>query len=192
MASFICMQVIRNLVAPAEAMGAVLGARLAHLKVLTALWTGQGGPAKALSRALDMDDPAVLVDMLSAAQPRLHVHVSLELATDLAPAVLQLLDSEYEDYLLVGLAAAQAIVKGAGPVLRDTAEAVSYQQGYFRQGGVDVHLEEKQERCAAVAEGLAALLPRLEALTAGKGRSAQLATRVHRSLLRVLGTPDAL
>ena len=181
-------EVIRALVAPADAMCQVLHARLSHLKVLAALWTGGGGPAKALQRALDTDDPAVLVDLLGVTHARLHVHVSLELATDLASAAQQLLDSEYEDYLLVGLSAAQAILKGVGPVLRSTAEAVSYQQSFFRQGGVDVHLEEKQERCAAVAEALAALQPRLEALASAKGRSAQLATRVHRSLLRALGT----
>ena len=181
-------EVIRALVAPADAMSQVLHARLSHLKVLAALWTGGGGPAKALQRALDTDDPAVLVDLLGATHARLHVHVSLDLATDLASAVQQLLDSEYEDYLLVGLSATQAILKGVCPVLRGTAEAVSYQQSFFRQGGVDIHLEEKQERCAAVAEALAALQPRLEALASAKGRSAQLATRVHRSLLRALGT----
>ena len=33
-----------------------LSARLAHLKVVAALWSGGGGPAKAVLHALDMDD----------------------------------------------------------------------------------------------------------------------------------------
>lgn len=179
-------EVIRQLLAPSEAMAKVLSARLSHLRIVAKLWGGGGGPARALLHALDMDDPAVLVDLLGAAQPRLHTHVTLELATDLAPAIHSLLDSEYEDYVLGGLSAAASILKAVGPVVRDTAEAAQYNGG-FRPGAVDVHLEEKQDRCAALAESLAQLLPRLEGIASGKGRSAQLAARVLKSLNRVLG-----
>ena len=59
------------------------------------MWTSSG-PARALMHALDMDDSAVLVDVLAASQPKLHTHVGVELAVDLLPAVAQLIESEYE------------------------------------------------------------------------------------------------
>jgi len=181
-------EVLRSLVAPTEAMGAVLGARLAHLRIVASFWAGSGGASRALQHAVDMDDPAVLVDVLNAAQPRLHAHITLELATDLAPSLSSLLDSEYEDYVLAGLSACTTMLKGVGPVVRDTAEAAYYQHSHARYGGLDAHLEDRQERCAALVESIAALESRLEALAACKGRSAQMAGRAHKSLLRVLGT----
>lgn len=90
-------QRIALLVGPSESMGRVLAARLSHLRVVGALWTSSGGPTKAIQHAVDMDDDAVLVDLLTGTQPKLHVHVGVELAQDLIPAVARLINSEYED-----------------------------------------------------------------------------------------------
>ena len=90
-------QRIALLVGPSEAMGRVLAARLSHLRVVGALWTSPSGPTKAIQHALDMDDDAVLVDLLNGAQPKLHTLVGVDLAQDLLPAVERLINSEYED-----------------------------------------------------------------------------------------------
>ena len=179
-------QLIQNLAAPAESMGRVLAARLSHLKVVSAVWASSG-PAKALLHALDMDDDAVLVDVLNGSQPKLHAHVTVDLALDLVPAVRRLVDSEYEDYLLAGLAAGVSILKAVGHVMRDTADAAAH-GGMFR-GGVSLAFEERVERCEALAEALMELRPRLDELSHGRGRSAQLAARLTRSLNRAIGEP---
>ena len=91
--------------------------------------------------------------------------------------------------MLAGLTAAGSILKAVGHVMRDTAEAAEY-QGYFRGGQVSLQFEERVERCDALAEALTAMRPRLEALSVGKGRSAQLAARVAKSLGRAIGDAD--
>lgn len=180
-------QLISQLVGPSESMARVLAARLSHLKVVGALW-GSAGPSKAIQHALDMDDDAVLVDLLNGTQPKLHAHISIDLAIDLTPSVHRLVESEYEDYLLCGLTAAGSILKSLGPVLRDTADAARHQHGMFRQG-VDVHFEERVERCDALAEALNAMRGRLDELASGRGRTAQVAGRVIKSLDRAVGVP---
>ena len=106
---------------------------------------------------IDMDDDAVLVDVLNGAQPKLHAHVSLALAEDLTPSVERLINSEYEDYLLTGLTAAGSTIRAVSSVMRDTAEAAHY-----HQGGHSLQFEERLERCEALADALRALSPRLE------------------------------
>ena len=175
---------IGTLVGPSENMSRVLAARHSHLKVIGALWSSCG-PQKAIQQALNLDDDAVLIDLLNGTQPKLHAHVSIDLAIDLTPSVERLVNSEYEDYLLCGLAAAGSILKAVGPVLRETAEAAQH-KGMFRQG-IDVAFEERQERCEQLAEALVRLRTRLEALAETKGRSGQLATRVSKSLARAIG-----
>ena len=231
-------------------MGQVLSARLSHIKVVSALWCGAGGPSKAVQHALDMDDQvhpkppkprpgrrlrkpheldmhdfhveltltltltltlglalalvlastltltsspspghphphqALLVDLINATQPKLHTHLGIDLATEVCPAIALLIDSEYEDYLLAGLQCATAVLRSVGPVMREAAEAARY-QGMFRHGP-DVAFEERQERCATLAEQLRSLQPRLEQICAGRGRAAQLAQRLCRSLARAL------
>ena len=114
-------------------------------------------------------------------------HISIDLAIDLAPSVHRLVESEYEDYLSCGLTATGSILKAVGPVLRETADAARhYQQGMFRQG-VDVHFEERVERCEQLAEALSAMRARLDELAGCKGRTAQVASRVAKSLARSIG-----
>ena len=183
-------ELISTLVGPSDSMGRVLSARLSHLRVVGALW-GSSGPAKAMQHALDMDDDAVLVDVLNGAQPKLERHVAVDLAIDLTPSVHRLVESEYEDYILCGLTAATSILKAVGPVLRDTAEAARHAQGGpFRQG-VDVHLEDRMERCEQLCEALGAMGARVDELAGTKGRAGQLATRVAKSLARAIGEPAA-
>ena len=178
---------IASLVGPSESMGRVLQARLGHLKVLGALWSGpSAGPSKAIQHAIDMDDDAVLVDLLNGAQPKLASHVNIDLAMDLSPSVTRLIESEYEDYVLAGLNAAGSVLKAVGHVMRETAEA-AHENGYWHSSQRSIHFEERVERCDALAEVLSAWRPRLEELSVGRGRSAQLASRVAKSLGRAIG-----
>ena len=98
-------------------MSLVLSARLQHLRVIGSLWA-TAGPVRALEHALNMDDLAVLVDVLGASTSALHVALTLDLALDLAAALARLLDSEYEDYLLCGLNTLGALLKASAPILR--------------------------------------------------------------------------
>lgn len=76
---------MRQLTQPSDAMSRVMLARLSHLRVVSAMWNHSA--SRAIQHTLDMDDQAVLVDVLNAAQPRLAQQMSLELAQDLMPAL---------------------------------------------------------------------------------------------------------
>ena len=70
---------------PCEPMARVLSARLTHLRVVSAMWASS--VRRAIQHTLDMDDQAVLVDVLNGAQQRLATELGLELAQDLLPAL---------------------------------------------------------------------------------------------------------
>ena len=84
-------EVMRALVEQCGPMAQVLSARLNHLKVVSALWAG--GVRRALEHMLDMDDTAVMVDVLAASQQCLALAIDLDLALDLMPALRRLVDS---------------------------------------------------------------------------------------------------
>ena len=114
-------------------------------------------------------------------------------AQDCLPAISRLIDSCYEDYLLCGLTTTASLLKPLAPLLRDTLEVARADgshggAGLFRgSAGVDLASEERRDRCFAVRDGLRELQPRLVALAAGRGRSAQLAARVVKTLARSIG-----
>ena len=115
-------------------------------------------------------------------------------AQDCLPAISRLIDSCYEDYLLCGLTTTASLLKPLAPLLRETLEVARADgshgggAGLFRgSAGVDLASEERRDRCLAVRDGLRELQPRLVALAAGRGRSAQLAARVVKTLARSIG-----
>ena len=113
-------------------------------------------------------------------------------AQDCLPAISRLIDSCYEDYLLCGLTTTASLLKPLAPLLRETLEVARADAdggaGLFRgSAGVDLASEERRDRCLAIRDGLRELQPRLVALAAGRGRSAQLATRVVKTLARSIG-----
>ena len=183
--------------APSAQMGQILSSRLAHVRVVAALWAaGHGGAQKAVEHVLNLGDQAVTVDVLGAIGAGLRHGLNLELGLDLLPTLGALLDSEYEDYLICGLTALTTVLKCLGPVVRQDADARAAMFGGFGGGGggVDVAAEERHERCAALQAGLLRVEPRLADLAAGKGRPAQLAVRLRRSVERCCGegsTPGA-
>ena len=172
----ICMRRADPLPSAFTQMSLVLSARLQHLRVIGSLWA-TAGPVRALEHALNMDDLAVLVDVLGASTSALHVALTLDLALDLAAALARLLDSEYEDYLLCGLNTLGALLKASAPILRSGLAAP--------RDADDAVDDERRDRCVALQGALRALGPRLEEVgAAGKSRSAQLAARTLRSLRR--------
>ena len=114
-------------------------------------------------------------------------------AQDCPPAISRLIDSCYEDYLLCGLTTTASLLKPLAALLRETlevarADAHGGGAGLFRgNAGVDLASEERRDRCLAIRDGLRELQPRLVALAAGRGRSAQLAARVVKTLARSIG-----
>lgn len=165
--------------APSAQMSQILSSRLAHVRVVAALWAA-GGAQKAVEHVLNLGDQAVTVDVLGAIGANLRLGLNLELGLDLLPTLGALLDSEYEDYLICGLTTLTTLLKSLGPVVRQDADARAAMFG----GGVDVAAEERHERCAALQAGLLRVAPRLGDLAAGKGRPAQLAVRLRRSVER--------
>ena len=131
---------------------------------------------------------------LTHASTTAHMPPSPIPSQDCLPAISRLIDSCYEDYLLCGLTTTSSLLKPLAPLLRDTLEVARADgshgggAGLFRgSAGVDLASEERRDRCLAVRDGLRELQPRLVALAAGRGRSAQLAARVVKTLARSIG-----
>ena len=131
---------------------------------------------------------------LTHASTTAHMPPSPIPSQDCLPAISRLIDSCYEDYLLCGLTTTASLLKPLAPLLRETLEVARADgshgggAGLFRgSAGVDLASEERRDRCLAVRDGLRELQPRLVALAAGRGRSAQLAARVVKTLARSIG-----
>ena len=131
---------------------------------------------------------------LTHASTTAHMPPSPIPSQDCLPAISRLIDSCYEDYLLCGLTTTASLLKPLAPLLRDTLEVARADgshgggAGLFRgSAGVDLASDERRDRCLAVRDGLRELQPRLVALAAGRGRSAQLAARVVKTLARSIG-----
>ena len=133
-----------------------------------------------------------LRDVFTHASTTAHMPPSPIPSQDCLPAISRLIDSCYEDYLLCGLTTTASLLKPLAPLLRETLEVARADAdggaGLFRgSAGVDLASEERRDRCLAVRDGLRELQPRLVALAAGRGRSAQLAARVVKTLARSVG-----
>ena len=122
-----------------------------------------------------MDDPTVCFDIVKAGVLK-GGRLDLECALVLLPTLDTLLASTYEDHTLAALGAVSDLILIFGQLIRNT-RAMSKDML-----GVDLSAEARQQRCQACYEQLSAMVPRLQELANGSGRTKEAARGVLGSL----------
>ncbi|CAG9825798.1 unnamed protein product [Phaedon cochleariae] len=121
-----------------EPMMGILSTRQRSMKVVLAQYRSKDMKA-AIETALAMDDIAILVDILCVINNKYSLW-NLDLCVLLLPKILDLLQSKYEIYLMVGCNTLKLVLKHFGPVIRNNIQAPI---GSF---GVDIPREERYQK----------------------------------------------
>jgi len=133
------LEVVANVAQGHKPMSTVLNSRHRNLQVVHNLW--QHKDAKlAVETAVGMNDPAVIVDLLSVIIFRPFLW-SLDLCVLLLPAISDLLQSKFEVYVTTSCNSLRLILKNFAPVIKTNIEIPS--QGV----GVDITRQERFNKC---------------------------------------------
>ncbi|CAD5119215.1 DgyrCDS7847 [Dimorphilus gyrociliatus] len=122
-----------------NSMIGVLQARAKNLQIVRALWT-TGNIRTSIETAVGMKDQSILVDILDVIIKKNSLW-TLDLAVILLPHLLQLLQSKYENYAIVGLHSVKTILKCFGSVVKANVSAPP------GAPGVDISREERHAKC---------------------------------------------
>ena len=156
-------QLLSALMGQSARQEACLTERLASLRLLVSYWEA-GDVKKMLQHLQRIDDPSVAVDIVNAGVLT-GGRLDLECALVVLPLLDSLLGSTYEEHTLAALQAVSQVVASFGPLIRNTRALARDTLG------VDLSAEARQQRCQACFEQLAAMVPRLRQLAAGKGKA---------------------
>ncbi|XP_013387061.1 katanin p80 WD40 repeat-containing subunit B1 isoform X1 [Lingula anatina] len=128
-----------------DAMVAVMSSRTKNLSIVRALWTG-GNMKTALDSAVNMNDQAVIVDLLNVLifKPALW---NLDVCLGMLPHLKDLINSKYESYVHCGCSALKLVLKNFGPVIKETVNAPP-------SIGVDITREERIRKCKSCFNNL--------------------------------------
>ncbi|XP_074599251.1 katanin p80 isoform X2 [Brevipalpus obovatus] len=118
-----------------------LSHRRKNLQIIFALWTAKD-PRNALEEALNIEDQAVIVDVLNVIilKPALW---TLDLCQILVQPIYDLLQSRYESYMSTGCSALKLILKNFATIIKTNITAPP---GI----GVDISREERYHKCMGV------------------------------------------
>lgn len=131
-------EIIEHLMQQHNSFASVMQSRLMKLQVIRRFWTKNDlkGAVEAMAK---MADHSVLVDVLSCLVDRSEAF-TLEVCTLLIPLLNGLLSSTFDRYLSTALAVLSVLVKNFGQIIHTTRTASP-------SFGVDLHAEERIERC---------------------------------------------
>eukprot|EP00850_Spirogloea_muscicola_P000151 SM000001S04553 [mRNA] locus=s1:963523:968225:+ [translate_table: standard] len=144
--------IIKDLLEKHDLVSGVLQGRLTKLKVIRSFWSK--GDLKGAAEAMErMQDDAIVVDVLEQKGKQL----DLEWGTLILPLLLGLLNSPHERHVKVGIAGLASLWRSFGGMITASTVAAS-------PPGVDIHAEERQERCQNCLEGFKEVALRLTEL----------------------------
>jgi len=118
---------------------AVITQRARHIEIVRRLWHSKDAKT-AVEQAVEFNDPAVVVDLLSVIILRPSIW-NLDLCNTLLPPLSELLLSKYESYVTGASAALKLILKNFGSVIRSNIDTPS------TSVGVDISKEERLNKC---------------------------------------------
>ena len=118
---------------------AVIMQRSRHLEIIRRLWHSKDAKT-AVEQAVEFNDPAVVVDLLSVIILRPSIW-NLDLCLNLLPPIGELLLSKYESHVTGAGAAIKLILKNFGTVIRSNIDTPS------TSVGVDISKEERLNKC---------------------------------------------
>ncbi|KAL8622125.1 hypothetical protein ACOMHN_056610 [Nucella lapillus] len=119
-------------------MMTVLSGRNRNLQIIRAMWTS-GSTKTAIESAISMNDPAVVVDILSVLNMKTSLW-NLDLCTVLLPQLKELLSSKYDSYVLAAGQAVKLVMRNLGQTIKSNISSVP-------SIGVDISREERQKKC---------------------------------------------
>eukprot|EP00850_Spirogloea_muscicola_P017952 SM000159S01783 [mRNA] locus=s159:183873:188645:+ [translate_table: standard] len=144
--------IIKDLLEKHDLVSGVLQGRLTKLKVIRSFWSK--GDLKGAAEAMErMQDDAIVVDVLEQKGKQL----DLEWGTLIMPLLLGLLNSPHERHVKVSIAGLASLWRSFGGMITASTVAAS-------PPGVDIHAEERQERCQSCLEGFKEVALRLTEL----------------------------
>eukprot|EP00850_Spirogloea_muscicola_P011382 SM000070S21348 [mRNA] locus=s70:643433:648105:+ [translate_table: standard] len=144
--------IIKDLLEKHDLVSGVLQGRLTKLKVIRSFWSK--GDLKGAAEAMErMQDDAIVVDVLEQKGKQL----DLEWGTLILPLLLGLLNSPHERHVKVSIAGLASLWRSFGGMITASTVAAS-------PPGVDIHAEERQERCQSCLEGFKEVVLRLTEL----------------------------
>ncbi|CAL8087647.1 unnamed protein product [Calicophoron daubneyi] len=131
----------------------VMLARVKCLSTVRMMWT-RDNIRTAVETAVSMNEPAVLVDILSVLVQNSKLW-NLDIATLLLPQLAQLVNSKYSTHVEVCCQAVRVILKGFGQLIRQAVEVTPLP-------GVDLMREERQRKCRECMDHLLSIRSALE------------------------------
>jgi len=167
---------LADLVKSSARQEACLSERLTALRTLRSFW--EAGEVKKMLQYLQRLDSPSALDIIRSGMLTQGGRLDLECALVLIPTLATLLQSTYDEHIVVAVEAVLHILHTFGQLI-STTRAIARDML-----GVDLSAEARQQRCQACYEHFAALIPRVRELSTGK--VGQLAKQPALELLQAL------
>ncbi|XP_020612639.1 katanin p80 WD40 repeat-containing subunit B1-like [Orbicella faveolata] len=149
-----------------ESLAAIMMSRLKNLSVVARYW-GDGDIKTAVQVSVDMNDQAVLVDLLNVLCLKQTLW-NLDVCSLLLPHLKDLISSKYESYVQAGAMAIKLILRNFAPVIKSNMAAPPVSVG------VDLVREERYNKCHKCYSHLQSIREALSSKTSISGKMGSL------------------
>lgn len=156
-------QVVAEIAGSHERMTTILTSRLKKIKVVRAMWNGS--VRDALDAMLGMNDEHVTADIVGVMLHKPDLF-TLERAAMLAPLITRLVESQYEELIVVGLQAITLFATSFGQLIKETVEAPPPTLAT----PFEPSREDRLERCRLLLTMYSRLQPKLMSLSRRGGQ----------------------
>ncbi|CAH3183464.1 unnamed protein product [Porites lobata] len=147
-------------------INAIMTSRLKNLSIVARYW-GDGDIKTAVQVSVDMNDQAVLVDVLNVLCLKQTLW-NLDVCSLLLPHLKDLISSKYESYVQVGAMAIKLILRNFAPVIKSNMAAPPVSVG------VDLVREERYNKCHKCYSHLQSIREVLSSKTSATGKMGSL------------------
>ncbi|KAJ7383140.1 Katanin p80 WD40 repeat-containing subunit B1 [Desmophyllum pertusum] len=149
-----------------ESIAAIMTSRLKNLSVVARFW-GDGDIKNAVQISVDMNDQAVLVDLLNVLCLKQTLW-NLDVCSLVLPHLKDLISSKYESYVQAGAMAIKLILRNFAPVIKSNMAAPPVSVG------VDLVREERYNKCHKCYLHLRSIREALSSKTSISGKMGSL------------------
>lgn len=164
---------MKQVLEPHHSICGIMTSRLTTVQAVHTLWK-QGNFRESILHLCKCNDPAVAVDVLNRAQIKSAKDFTLDVAVEFLPMMQEMLNSRYEDYVVVALETVGILLKGFSSLIKMTRATA---QG---RDQVDISKEERLEKCNKCYAYFMHMEARARALGAHDGRAGTAAQELLR------------
>lgn len=147
-------------------IAAIMSSRLKNLNTVARYWA-DGDIKSAVQIAVDMNDQAILVDLLNVLSLKQSLW-NLDVCSLLLPHLKELISSKYESYVQAGATAIKLILRNFAPVIKSNMAAPPVSVG------VDLVREERYNKCQKCHSHLQFIREALSSKTSISGKMGSL------------------